>query len=468
MTDPAFTDSIGAQWQTLARDATRLSDAKFLQIYALLEQLGEKPGIAGAFDAMRPRLTQLRPPRRPTVSRLFFRPAEDLFDDPGVYTRRLQRVSRGTLPTAWKLVRARLDGGMVDGVAQGILKADPRDPRVMARVAAPLWEAGAQALAAIADEAENNLRFMVDNFGRDDDVLRQIQTLRDVLLLGGIIEDLKQRLPERPIGDLAESHVEAIKSVMAQLGGAESPQAAAPVLLVLTARMLRPGVILKMLTDMRVTGNSQAQRDALTRDLSGVVVGNLLRQTGTMAKPPEPAPGATPGATPLPRDPVQQLGSLAAVAERLTDGLTSVNDSVAILRDKKIVDRVAAARSEIGEFVLTTVLGDVEKTLAGLMYSAGGVSTPPDEMKKAEATVLALKRSAKLAGHLGIQREVTAKITEIRREIDRQTERMMAAPGARGDPEVRRQMFNNLRLVEILAGSDEAERMYRDWNRRLS
>ncbi|WP_044561905.1 hypothetical protein [Azospirillum sp. B4] len=463
MSDPAFSDSIGAQWQTLARDAIRLSDTKFLQIYALLEQLGDKPGIAGAFDAMRPRLTQLRPPRRPTVSRLFFRPAEDLFDDPGAYTRRLQRISRGTLPTCWKLVRARLDGKLVDGVAQGILKADPRDPRVMAKVAAPLWEAGAHALVVIANEAENNLRFMVDNFGRDDDVLRQVQTLRDVLLLGGIIEDLKQRLPERPIGDLAESHADAIKGVMAQLGGAENPQAAAPVLLVLTARMLRPGVVLKMLTDMRVTGSSQAERDALTRDLSGVVVGNLLRQTGSIAK--EPEPGAA-GAAPL--DPVQKLGALAAVAERLTDGLTSVNDSVAILRDKKIVDRVSAARSEIGEFVLTTVLGDVEKTLAGLMYAAnGGVSTPPDEMKRAEATALALRRSAKLANHLGIQREVNAKILEIRREIDRQMDRMMSAPGARGNPEVRRQMFNNLRLMEILAGSDEAERLYREWSRRL-
>ncbi|MDZ5646861.1 hypothetical protein [Nitrospirillum sp. BR 11828] len=462
MTDPAI-----AQWQTLARDATRLSDAKFLQIYALLEQLGEKPGIAGAFDAMRPRLTQLRPPRRPTVSRLFFRPAEDLFDDPAVYTRRLQRVSRGTLPTCWKLVRARLESGLVDGVAQDILKADPRDARLMARVAAPLWEAGAQALAAIAHEADSNLRFMVDNFGRDDDVLRQIQTLRDVLLLGAVIEDLKQRLPERPIGDLAESHVEAIKGVMAQLGGAEKPQAAAPVLLVLTARMLRPGVVLKMLTDMRVTGNSQVERDALTRDLSGVVVGNLLRQTGSMAKTREAAPGSG-AAGAAATDPAQRLGALAAVAERLTDGLTSVNDSVAVLRDKKTAERVAAARSEIGEFVLSTVLGDVEKTLAGLMYAARtGIATPPDDMRRAEIAALALKRSAKLAGPLGIQREVAAKITEVRREIDRQTDRMMSAPGARGDPEVRRQMFNNLRLVEILSGSDEAERLYRDWSRRL-
>ncbi|MEE3626293.1 hypothetical protein UCD39_20305 [Nitrospirillum sp. BR 11752] len=462
-----MTDAAIAQWQTLARDATRLSDAKFLQIYALLEQLGDKPGIAGAFDAMRPRLTQLRPPRRPTVSRLFFRPAEDLFDDPAVYTRRLQRVSRGTLPTCWKLVRARLESRLVDGVAQDILKADPRDPRVMARVGAPLWEAGAQALAAIAHEADSNLRFMVDNFGRDDDVLRQIQTLRDVLLLGSVIEDLKQRLPERPIGDLAESHVEAIKTVMAQLGGAEKPQASAPVLLVLTARMLRPGVVLKMLTDMRVTGNSQVERDALTRDLSGVVVGNLLRQTGSMAKAHEAVPGSG-AAGAAATDPAHRLGALAAVAERLTDGLTSVNDSVAVLRDKKTADRVAAARSEIGEFVLSTVLGDVEKTLAGLMYAARtGIATPPDDMRRAEIAALALKRSAKLAGPLGIQREVAAKITEIRREIDRQTDRMMPAPGARGDPEVRRQMFNNLRLVEILSGSDEAERMYRDWSRRL-
>ncbi|MBB6253611.1 hypothetical protein [Nitrospirillum iridis] len=459
MTDPAI-----AQWQALARDATRLSDAKFLQIYTLLEQLGDKPGIAGAFDAMRPRLAQLRPPRRPTVSRLFFRPAEDLFDDPSVYTRRLQRVSRGTLPTCWKLVRARLDSGLVDGVAQGILKADPRDPRALVKIAAPLWEEGAQVLVKIADEAENNLRFMVDNFGRDDDVLRQIQTLRDVLLLGGIIEDLKQRLPERPIGDLAESHADAIKTVMAQLGGAENPQAAGPLLLVLTARMLRPGVVLKMLTDMRVVGSSQGERDALTRDLSGVVVGNLLRQTASMAK----AAVAGPGTTGAPVDPVQKLASLAAVAERLTDGLTSVNDSVASLRDKKIVDRVTTARGEIGEFVLTTVLGDVERTLASLMFADnGGIATPPDEMKRAEATALALKRSAKLASHLGIQREVNAKILEIRREIDRQTDRMIAAPGARGNPEVRRQMFNNLRLVEILAGSDEAERAYREWSRRL-
>ncbi|MDE1148939.1 MAG: hypothetical protein PW843_20425 [Azospirillaceae bacterium] len=458
MSDPAAV----AQWENLARDATKLSDVKFLQIYTLLEQLGDKPGIAGAFEAMRPRLTQLRPPRRPTVSRLFFRPAEDLFDDPMAYSRRLQRVSRSTLAPCWNVVVTRLDPALVADAGQAILKTDPRDPRALSRIATPLWEAGSQAMVDIVAEAEANLRFMAEHFGRDDDVLRQLQILRDVLKLGAEIEELKLRLPERPIGDLAEFHVEAIRGVLARLG-TESPKAAAPVLLVLTARMLRPGVALKMLADLRVSGAGVVERDQLTRDLSGVVVGNLLRQTGVVSNPPPTDPGLAPP------DPVQKLGSLAVAAERLTDGLTSINDTVALLRDKKITDRVAAARGEIGGFVLTTVLGDVGQTLNDLMFPAeGGITTAPDSLKRAESTALALKRTAKLAGSLGIQREVGTKITDIRREIDRQTDRMLSAPDSRTNPEVKRQMFNNLRLIEILVGPDEAERLYREWNRRLS
>jgi len=445
-------DKGGDDWAILSADAGKLSDKKLLKIYGLLEQLAEKPGIERAFDAMRPRLAELRPPRRPTVSRLLFRPAEDLLDDPVSYGRRLNRVSRATLGPAWRALKDRIDPAVIADAQLEIARSHPRDGRALAKAGAPLWAAGAAAVEGLLRDCRANLKVQVALFGRDADILDQLDMVGQVLAVGSEIEELKLALPERPIGELAEGHVDTIKKTMTALGR-ENPHAATPALIVLSARMKRPGDLLKLLQDVRLGGTPQ-EKEGITKELSGVVVGNLLRQSQEI----ERNPGN-----------LDEPGGLAATAERLTEGLNSVNDTVLNLRDKEMSKKVDGARAEIGNFVVRTIVNDVDKALIGTLFDGSGVAGD-DQVRKAEQLALALRRSAKLAPHLGIKREVDTKITDVRRQVEAGIETALRThPPVHGKPdaETQRQMFNGLRVIEILAGSDEAERLYRQWKQRL-
>lgn len=451
MTDKKNKDGAVSGWTALGVDVNRLPDAKLLQIYRLLEQVGDKPEISDAFEAMRPRLVTLRPPRRPALSRLFFRPVEDLLDDVDQYSRRLNRVCRTTLTPCWKALKDRLPADLMSQVQRTVAQIDHRDGVAVANLCEPLWEAGVAALADIIAECQNNLKFKISLFGRDEDVLRQMETMRQVMAIAMRVEKLKAALPGRPILDLAESHIDIIRTALIELGK-EDAVLTQPLLLVLTSRMQRPGELLRMLSELKL-GGTAAGKEALTKEMSGYVVGNLLRQTTEFDGEHLDIHG----------DP----GSLAAAAERLTDGLNSVNDTVQSLRDKDITNKVKNARAEIGHFVLKNICGDVEKSLSDALFAPQGGMPDDAQMKKAEQLAMAMRRSSKLAGPLGIQKEVSAKINAARQQVVTNTlTSLRDAPrnrdGSMG-PEGQKQLFNSLRVIEILAGSDEAERLYREW-----
>ncbi len=441
-----------SDWAALGTDILRLPDRKLLQIYRLLEQVGDKPEVSDAFEAMRPRLTTLRPPRRPALSRLFFLPAEDMLDDADHYSRRLNRICRTTLAPCWQAVKDRIPLAVQQEVYREVALVDYRDGAAIAVLCEPLWQAGMVALEQVIAECQNNLKFKNSLFGRDDDVQRQLGTLHQIMTVAFRIEKLKAALPPRPILDLAESHVEIIRAALIDLGK-EDAALTQPLLLVLASRMQRPGELLRMLGEVRL-GGTVAEKETLTREMSGYVVGNLLRQTSDFDRENPLVHG----------DPA----SLAAAAERLTDGLNSVNDTVQGLRDKEITAKMKNARAEIGQFVLKNICADVDKGLTAALFGHGGALPSDEDVKRAEQLALALRRSSKLASPLGIQREVAAKITEARQQVVTNTLATLRNTPRNRDgsmaADAQRQMFNGLRMVEILSGSDEAERLFREWN----
>lgn len=434
-------------WVALATNVLRLPDQKLLQICRLLEQMGDKPQVSEALAVIRPRLITLRPPRRPALSRLFFMPAEDMFDDAEHYSRRLDRICRTTLSPCWQAVKDRIPATVQQDVTREISRVDHRDGGAIAALCEPLWRTGGEALEAVIAECRDNAKFRNSLFGRDDDVQRQLATLRRILTVASRIEKLKAVLPPRPILDLAESHVESIRAALIDLGK-EDASLTEPLVLVLASRMQRPGDLLRMLGEVRL-GGTAAQKDTLTRDMSDYVVGNLLRQTGGFDCD-KPLADADPA-------------SLAAAAERLTDGLNSVNATVEGLRDKEITARMKEARAEIGQFVLKNICADVDKRLTDALFGHGGALPGDEDVKKAEQFALALRRSSKVSGPLGIQREVTAKINEVQQQVVKNTVAILRTRDRSTTADAQRQMFNSLRMVEILSGPDEAERLFREW-----
>lgn len=442
-------------WAALGSGVARLSDSKLLQIYGLLEQVGDKPELNGAFAAMRPRLVSLRPPRRPRLSRLFFRPAEDLLDDADHYNRKLGRVSRATLMPVWRALGERLPGDLVQQVQRGLARTDRGDMAALAARMEPLWQAGATALDALLTDCANDLRLKVALFGRDDDVQRQIATLRDVLSVAMAVEGLKLRLPSPPVGELTEAQLDILRQAL-DAAAAQGRDPLAALLTVQASRMQRPGDLLRLMGEVKLA-NVQ-EREALSREMSGYVVGNLLRQSAAFEQ-------VVPAATDDP-------DGLALAAERLTEGLNSVNDVVVGLRDKDVSQKMGAARGEIGQFIVRQVCAGIDESLLTNLFPASDGPADAAALKQAERLALALRRSAKIAPHLGVQKEIGERIAQVRRQVEQRTRQLLqAAPrgrdGSMGEA-AQRQMFNSLRIMEIVAGSDEAERLFREWRRQIS
>lgn len=445
----------GGDWMALMGDASRLSDAKLLQIYRLLDQVGDKPEISSVFAAIRPRLANLRPPRRQTACRLFFRPVEDLLDDQESYSRRLGRISRSTLTPCWRALKDRIPAALQQQVQQAVSRIDPNDGELLANLCDPLWQTGAEILGWVLAECDANLKQKVALFGRDDDVIRQLEVIKEIVSIAAPVEKLKSTLPPRPIATLSESHLETLRKVLLDMGR-EDVRQTMPLVRVLSSRMQRPGDLLRLLGELRLGGPPQ-EKEVMTREMSGYVVSNLLRQTSGLASD-----------SLVPRQ--EELDGLAIVAERLADGLGSIHDMVQGMRDKELSAKMQTARGEVAQFVLKNVCDKVSTAAIDAVFPSDGRAADIDTIKKAEQQVLALRRASRMAGALGIQKEVSNRITDIRRRLEQQTNAALRKIPRNRDgtlsPEGARHMFNSLRLVEIVAGSEEAARLYKEWHRQ--
>lgn len=455
------------EWTQLAASAASLSDSKFLKIVELFERIRHEPGIPEAIGLFRPRLAELRPPRRITASRLFFLPVEDLLDDLDRYQRKLSRVCRTTIEPCWRIVADALGEKKLMRLEKSLLETDSNDMAALVRLGEPLWKEGAKALSHALDEAEANQKARVAMFGRDDDVLRQVSVMVAVTDIGALLQQVKGKLPDRPIQVLAEFHVEVLRAAIKELAQ-EDIRKVTPFLLVLSARMLRPGDLLAVLGDTRLDGYQQ-EKDEMAREVGVFALENLLRQSADMSK----AMGEGAAAR-----------EIATIAERLLDGFDSMKTTLQRPDQKKLVHRVEKARAVISEALLERVIHPADRELLGhvsrlaepsltrLLSDAPSFPTP-EEINKAEEFARAYRRCARIAPLVGLKAEVQEKTADICRSVRRVSENLgnIARPvrgPVRVDPaEADEQFVSILRLVEIIAGPDEAEAILGDWQERI-
>ncbi len=455
------------EWTQLAASAAALTDSKFLKIVELFERIRHEPGIAEAMGMFRPRLVELRPPRRITASRLFFLPVEDLLDDLERYQRKLSRVCRATIDPCWRIVADGFGEKRLAKLERTLLETDSHDVSAIVRLGEPLWKEGSRALGKALDEAETNQKARIALFGRDDDVLRQVAVTVAVTDIGAFLQEVKSKLPDRPIQTLAEFHVEVLRSAIKELAQ-DDIRRVTPFLLVLSARMLRPGDLLAVLGDTRLDGYQQ-EKDEMAREVGVFALENLLRQSGDMSK----AMGEGAAAK-----------EIASIAERLLDGFDSMKTTLQRPDQKAMVKRVDRARAVISDALLERVINPADQELLGHVNRLAdsnllrmGLDEPtfptPEEIGKAEEFARAYRRCARIAPLVGLKSEVQEKTADICRTVRKVSENLgnVARP-ARGpvrvDPAVADEQFvSMLRLIEIIAGPDEAETLLTDWHERI-
>jgi hypothetical protein len=435
-------------WRNVATASLGLPDKRLLDVVKLVEQAPDRGRVCEVLDRIRPRLVRLRPPRALTVQRLLFRPVEDLFDPVERYRAKIGRLSRQIVQPCWTIIRALVAPPLLRRTDERLRTIDILDPNEVFATGLPLWQTAAEQLSTFlaTDAGIGRCQVGTEQVTITEDVRQQLLNIAEILALATEVETVKLHLSERPIGSLSQVDIDLLSTIISRLA-ADSTRKVQTFVLVLLARMARPGDLLQVLADMALPCSS-AEHAGLFKAVGSNALAALTYEAQDLRQQ---------------RNKVTDPISGAETAEHLVTRLMSFERTLGGLRDRTVTEQIHSARRDIGTFVLDTVVAkanqELFQTLAppqGPATRTGPAEPTVEQVEKAEKCALSLRRCARVTEAIGLRREMEQRLAIICAELERQAH----PAGAEADePLQSRQMIRSARLIELLAGPDEAQRM---------
>ena len=434
------------KWREIALVSLGLPDDKLLGVLALVEQVPDRDQVREVLDKMRPRLVKLRPPRPITAQRLLFRPVEDLFDPPERYRAKIGRLSRHTIHACWMIVSNLIDRKVLERAEKTLKTIDDTNHTELYAVGLPFWVAAGKALAGFleADTSVGKRKVGSESVTITDDIRQQLTDIADILAIAAEVETAKLNLPEKPIQTLSQVDTEFLTAVITRLG-AESTRKVQTFILVVLARMSRPGELLGLLSEASLPCSTN-DRNSLVKAVGTTALAKLVCEVQDMRQ-----------AKIKTSDPVE--GTQAA--EQMVSRLVSLEKTLGGTRDRAVVDQIQTARREIGTYVVDTLAVKADEALFEHLRAApegdvrGGVKEPSiEQVENAEKSAISLKRCARIAESVGVRREMEKKLTVVCTQLETEA----AAPNLE-DEARERHLIRSVRLIELIAGPDEAQRV---------
>ncbi|MEI8393546.1 MAG: hypothetical protein WCF85_02340 [Rhodospirillaceae bacterium] len=435
------------EWRDIALASLGLPDEKLLGVLSLVEKVPDRGHMREVLDHMRPRLVQLRPPRPLTAQRLLFRPVEDLFDPPERYRAKIGRLSRLTIQPCWLVVHTHIDQQLMQRTTLNLRTIRSSNATELYAVGLPFWQAATKVLAAFL-EGDNSIgrrRVGTEYVIVSEDLRQQLMDITDILSIAAEIESVKIHLPERPINALSEVDIELLTEVIGRLG-MQSTRKVETFILAILARMTRPGELLKVLAEVSLPCTTN-ERTGILKLVGTNALASLANEAVDLRKTNQqiidPAEGAR-------------------TAEQLVTRLTSLERSLGGLRDRAVSEQVQTARREIGSYVLDKLAVKADETLfenlrptPAAVAKTGSTEPTIEQVETAEKCALSLRRCARVAESVGVRKEMGKKLTTVCSELEREAK----SREPNGRPKESR-LVRSVRLIELIAGPDEAQRVF--------
>jgi hypothetical protein len=439
-----------------------IPEAKFVQLVQFLEKNLERGGdttpLRLLLSKMRPRIVQVRPPRRNTVKRQLCRPFEELLYNTKSLVPVEGRIPRTAIDAVYNLYEEEGDKGQIAAIEQDLVVLSVDDPRCDA-IATKIWAQGAVNLRSLMVRSARDSvskRDLIDKL-KGEHIYKALSDIVEILEIADIVQSMRRQLPPRPIQTVSTGVIKVIGEHMDK-AARFAPRKAETLLLVAMACLERPWEIMEALEKLAleqkkivdpalsaralVTGAEQ-QLETMRLDLEGNEFKPdsefLARQVADLAKTMLGAKSA-----------VQSSGQGKGLDRQLERARRSLRDMVHVNilngADKSILANVMAG----GSFVTGAT---------GL----GGWDQPPDEsrLKEAEQRAIALRLCVRYAEELGLGGEAEEKLSTLQEQLTGLTGGMIESlhgryMSAKQRGSVEAHLFASVRLVELLAGPDVA------------
>ncbi|AWB07756.1 hypothetical protein A6A40_19720 (plasmid) [Azospirillum humicireducens] len=442
-----------------------IPEDKFIEVVRLLERVRDHPDVRQTFAAIRPRLVQLRPGRRPTMKRVLCMPFEDVLEGFSGIDVPLGRIERRVIEPVWRLVTECGDTALIDQLDRQVQETAPGNINALRNIGRRLWPMAAQAIRGAIQGAveQGGARQTARLLLGDEDLRRQVLDVAAFLDIGLTLEALKDALAPKPLPVLDRHHVAAIEQA-AQAAARQSPTLVCSLLLAAASRMANPADLLAVLNDIDL-GKARREQPAIFAQLSGLVVTNLEERS---ARLDGAGHGKGHGAGPGRADAAIAPEEAVAIAERLVASVATTSAVMDFLAEPVYRERLdavkAAVRTTVAGSVLDTAPHGILTAVAAPATDGRPAAVDDDVQTAAEDHARALRRCEGLADALGLHEPLKDAMASMEKGLLERAHALLAQyPKAAGDPDdaetAEINLFYALRLLELVAGPAKADRL---------
>ena len=434
-----------------------IPEDKFIEVVRLLERVRDHPDVRQTFAAIRPRLVQVRPGRRPTMKRVLCMPFEDVLESFSGVDVPLGRIERRVIEPVWRLVTECGDTALIDQLDRQVQETAPGNINALRNIGRRLWPMAAQAIRS-AVEQDGSRQMVWRLLHGDEELRRQVLDVAAFLDIGLTVEALKDALAPKPLPKLDDHHVEAIEQA-AQAAARQSPTLVYYLLLVAASRMANPADLLAVLNDIDL-GKARREQPVIFAQLSGLVVTNLEERSARL----DGNGFGNGGGAAVAIAPEEAI----AIAERLVASVNTTSAVMDFLAEPVYRERLdavkAAVRTMVTGSVLDTAPQGILTAVAAPAANGRPVAVDDDAQSAAEDHARALRRCEGLADALGLHQPLKDAMASMEKGLLERAQALLAQyPRAAGNPDdaetAEINLFYALRLLEMVAGPARADRL---------
>lgn len=439
-----------------------IPEDKFIEVVRLLERVRDHPDVRQTFAAIRPRLVQVRPDRRPTMKRVLCMPFEDVLESFSGVDVPLGRIERRVIEPVWRLVTECGDTALIDQLDRQVQETAPGNINALRNIGRRLWPMAAEAIreAVERDGSSQLVRLLLHG---DEELRRQVLDVAAFLDIGLAVEALKDALAPKPLPALNDRHVGAIEQA-AQAAARQSPTLVYYLLLAAASRMANPADLLAVLNDIDL-GKARREQPVIFAQLSGLVVTNLEERTARLdcnGTGKGKSDGAGPGGAAIAPE------EAIAIAERLIASVHTTSAVMDFLAEPVYRERLDAVKAAVRTMVAGSVLDTAPQGIltAVPVPAANGrpVAVDDDAQTAAEDHARALRRCEGLADALGLHQPLKDAMASMEKGLLERAQALLAQyPKATVHPDdaetAEINLFYALRLLEMVAGPAKADRL---------
>jgi hypothetical protein len=436
-----------------------IPEAKFVQLVTFLERNLERGGdttpLRMLLAKMRPRMVQVRPPRRNTVKRQLCRPFEELLYNTKSMVPVDGRIPRSSIEPVYKMFEDEADKGQVAGMEQELAGFTIDDPRCEA-IASKIWAMGAVNLRSLMVRTQRDSisrRDLIEKI-RGEHIFKALGDIVDILEIADIVQSMRKQLPPRPIQTLSTGVIKTIGDHMDK-AARFAPKKQETLLLVAMACLEKPWEIMEALEKL-ASEKKQPVDPALAALAVRALVTGAEQRLETMRLDLEGGE-YKPDSETLARQ-------IADLARTMIGAKAAVQSSG---HGKGLDRQLERARRALRDMVHVNILNGADQAI--FVTGIGGIGgitnwdEPPDEVKlrEAEQRAIALRLCARYAEELGLGGEAEEKLDDLQEQLAAVTENTIGTLYGRYFSSKQRNaveanLYASVRLVELLAGPDIA------------